>query len=146
MYKRIRTLEERLKVNRDHVYALRALIKQELEGSKCSDCPESDERALDFDHVWGVKLFSISQAISKMVSLQELKVELAKCVIRCRNCHAKRHDYGNGEHYYTSKNAIERIVSRVERSVVKAFLAEQAKALAEEQEIGASSHEPAPSC
>jgi 5-methylcytosine-specific restriction endonuclease McrA len=126
------SLEARLEANRDQVHALCDAIKEELAGKACVDCGERDQRTLDFDHVWGVKLFPISDAIRKMVSLQELKLEIAKCRIRCRNCHLKEHDYGNGEHYYTSKPAIDRAIAKVERLVVQAYLREQAKALAKE--------------
>jgi hypothetical protein len=56
----------------------------------CVDCGETDPVVLEFDHVRGKKKFNISgNAYAK--SDQELEKEIAKCEVRCRNCHVKRH-------------------------------------------------------
>ena len=73
----------------------------------CVDCGYSDYRALDFDHVRGEKLFSIANGWCRPWS--EIEKEIAKCDIRCRNCHAIRHSvsgYGGGPPI-TNKDAIE---------------------------------------
>lgn len=54
----------------------------------CLDCGYRDHAdALQFDHVRGTKLRSPSTIPG---SLPALKVELAKCDVRCANCHAIR--------------------------------------------------------
>ena len=56
--------------------------------SGCVDCGLRDPRALDFDHVIGKKLAGISELVRSGGTLDEFKVELAKCEVRCKNCHA----------------------------------------------------------
>ena len=55
--------------------------------SGCVDCGTSDLRVLEFDHVRGEKVASIGQ-LMRGASLQKIKAEVAKCEVRCRNCHA----------------------------------------------------------
>ncbi len=45
---------------------------------------------MDFDHVRGKKRFNISQYSNKVVSLEVVKEEVAKCEIVCSNCHRHR--------------------------------------------------------
>jgi len=65
----------------------RQYVDKYLEGSVCTDCGNSDARVLEFDHVRGDKIGSISHAIRDAWSLEKLKTELLKCEIRCCNCH-----------------------------------------------------------
>ena len=57
----------------------------------CIDCGEADPVVLDFDHVRGRKLFSLSSAAARKVGLAVVMAEIAKCDIRCSNCHRRRH-------------------------------------------------------
>jgi hypothetical protein len=56
----------------------------------CVDCGESDVRCLEFDHR---DRADKSQAISKMLrngaSIVKIDAEIAKCDVRCANCHRK---------------------------------------------------------
>lgn len=75
----------------------RARIDDYLKTHPCVDCGESDYRVLEFDHVKGEKKFNISQEWTK--PWETLKVEIAKCEIRCRSHHIIRHKkegYGGG--------------------------------------------------
>ncbi|MEL6404431.1 MAG: hypothetical protein AAFR81_08715 [Chloroflexota bacterium] len=63
-------------------YAIEHLIK-----NPCVDCGEKNPLVLDFDHVRDEKVASVSTLISNVTSLKRLKVEIAKCEIRCANCH-----------------------------------------------------------
>jgi hypothetical protein len=56
----------------------------------CVDCGETDPRALEFDHVRGRKDKSISVLADGNYSLERLKKEIAKCEVRCANCHRKK--------------------------------------------------------
>lgn len=56
--------------------------------SKCIDCNETHIACLDFDHLEN-KTMDISDM--KSYSLQAVKNEIKKCVVRCSNCHRKRH-------------------------------------------------------
>lgn len=56
----------------------------------CVDCGESDPIVLGFDHRDPKeKLFNIGSHRNKF-SLEDLKLEIKKCDIRCHNCHARR--------------------------------------------------------
>ena len=54
----------------------------------CVDCGESDIRVLDFDHVRGDKESTIADLVRRGAGMAKLKAEVAKCEMRCRNCHA----------------------------------------------------------
>lgn len=64
------------------------VLKYLLEHS-CVDCNEKDPVVLEFDHVRGVKLFSISSGIRRGKSISDLTKEIAKCEVRCANCHRR---------------------------------------------------------
>jgi hypothetical protein len=56
--------------------------------SGCVDCGYNEHVvALDFDHVGSDKRFNISDAWSMGVRDETLLDEIAKCVVRCSNCH-----------------------------------------------------------
>ena len=56
----------------------------------CIDCGEKDPVVLDFDHVRGEKIFSMSRGAYK-ASQERIEAEMEKCDVRCANCHRKRH-------------------------------------------------------
>lgn len=58
-----------------------------LSESPCVDCGCSDVRVLEFDHVRGDKYNSISRLLTSGASWERLHVEIAKCEVRCANCH-----------------------------------------------------------
>ena len=60
-----------------------------LARSSCVDCGETDVCVLDFDHV-GVKNRSIMEMARREVGLKRLRDEIARCVVRCVNCHRRR--------------------------------------------------------
>jgi hypothetical protein len=65
----------------------------------CVDCGEADPMVLDFDHVRGEKLMAVSRCATQGFSLTRLAAEIAKCDVRCANCHRritarKRNYYG----------------------------------------------------
>ena len=68
----------------------RAYIQSLKRKGQCVDCEEDDWRTLDFDHVSGIKEFNISDVASEGVGWDRLHAELAKCELRCSNCHRKR--------------------------------------------------------
>ncbi|OLE51211.1 MAG: hypothetical protein AUG51_24615 [Acidobacteria bacterium 13_1_20CM_3_53_8] len=66
-----------------------AIIKY-LHTHPCVDCGEADVLVLDFDHVRGGKVFNISEAMHKCYGVATLMAEIAKCEVRCANCHRRR--------------------------------------------------------
>ena len=55
----------------------------------CVDCGERDILCLQFDHLTDKK-FDVSMMISTGVSWQRIAAEIAKCEVRCANCHARK--------------------------------------------------------
>ena len=90
--KKIITVLTVYKTNDKHQFILDYLIKH-----SCIDCGESDPIVLEFDHVRGTKLDCVSVMISKNFKIDIIKKEIAKCNVRCANCHkrktAKERDY-----------------------------------------------------
>jgi len=66
--------------NLNHVHGI-------LARSSCVDCGERDMLVLEFDHI-GAKRGQISTLVWN-VSLRTLTAELARCQIRCCNCHRR---------------------------------------------------------
>jgi hypothetical protein len=67
----------------------RKWIAEYLADHPCVDCGEADLDVLDFDHVRGVKLFTIAMAVRNGRSLQAIISEIEKCEVRCANCHRR---------------------------------------------------------
>jgi hypothetical protein len=68
----------------------RALITKYLKTHPCVDCGETNIIVLEFDHVTGTKHFNISDAARNGIGPKRLKDEIAKCEVRCANCHRKK--------------------------------------------------------
>lgn len=56
----------------------------------CVDCGEADLRLLEFDHVHGKKTDQISHMLSQGCCWSTISAEVAKCEVRCANCHRKK--------------------------------------------------------
>lgn len=61
-----------------------------LTSHPCMDCGQSDIRVLEFDHVRGNKSGNISRMVGLGYSWSTILVEIAKCEVRCANCHRIR--------------------------------------------------------
>jgi len=58
----------------------------------CAICGESDSRCLDFHHsIAHEKVAELSQLATDGASIDRLDRELDKCIVLCKNCHAKEH-------------------------------------------------------
>lgn len=69
----------------------RRIVYDHLAKNPCVDCAESDVAVLDFDHVdRQTKLASVSRMINDCVSVRKLRAEIAKCEVRCANCHRRK--------------------------------------------------------
>jgi hypothetical protein len=80
----------------------RELMVEYLLSHPCVDCDESDVMVLDFDHVTDTKTANVSNLVSRGASWQRIEREIAKCVVRCANCHRRKTalDFG----WYKSKD------------------------------------------
>ncbi len=68
----------------------RAFVDAYLVQQTCVDCGEDDPDVFEFDHVRGIKIGDISTLANKPCTLQQLKDEIEKCVVRCANCHRRK--------------------------------------------------------
>lgn len=59
-----------------------------LQTHPCVDCGETDPVVLEFDHVYAPKKAVVSRL--KNSSTKAVKQEIAKCVVRCANCHRRK--------------------------------------------------------
>jgi hypothetical protein len=78
--------------NRDSARRYRERVNAWLAATKaalgCADCGERDPRVLDFDHVRGVKSFSLGDTRFRCNPRRMLE-EIMKCEVRCANCHRR---------------------------------------------------------
>ncbi len=96
-YGRAYYLLHRSKLNENRLtnmrlYRLRARrhVKAVLEASRCADCGESDRVVLEFDHVRGTKRIPIAAMVGQGFALAAIDAEIAKCEVRCANCHRRK--------------------------------------------------------
>ena len=61
-----------------------------LSSHPCVDCGEADIRCLEFDHVRGNKITTISDLIKNAASWAAIEAEITKCEVRCANCHRRK--------------------------------------------------------
>jgi hypothetical protein len=68
----------------------RELVLDHLSTHPCVDCGEQDIVVLDFDHVRGRKSRDVSKMAVHGVNPEKLLAEIAKCDVRCVNCHRRK--------------------------------------------------------
>jgi hypothetical protein len=96
-------LQVKLHYENHHAYYIRKALKRNrvvkelhrtkllayLSAHSCVDCGESDVVCLEFDHVRGHKVKPVSQMIGAY-EWAAIEKEIAKCQVRCANCHRRR--------------------------------------------------------
>jgi hypothetical protein len=87
---RTKHLAEVQAIKRARVDAMRQFIADYKTTHSCVDCGEADPDVLEFDHVRGKKSFTIGESSTRYYSIDRVRQEIAKCDIRCANCHRKR--------------------------------------------------------
>ncbi len=69
----------------------RDFVLDYLSTHPCVDCGEADPVVLEFDHRDpSLKSFAISASKNSTKSLDRIREEIAKCDVRCANCHRRR--------------------------------------------------------
>jgi hypothetical protein len=81
-----RLIHERTRRMRDEI---QQRILDYLLHHPCVDCGESDPVVLEFDHL-GEKVDNVSGLARRMVRWELIEAEIAKCEVRCANCHRRR--------------------------------------------------------
>jgi hypothetical protein len=85
-YMEKRRVEQRTKRRRNGYFVI-----DYLRSHPCVDCGEADPVVLDFDHRDpATKLYSICHLISGCRGLDVIIAEIAKCDVRCSNCHRRK--------------------------------------------------------
>lgn len=64
-------------------------VHQYLQTHPCVDCNESDPIVLEFDHVKSIKVENVSRLACQARSMSKIRKEIAKCEVRCANCHRR---------------------------------------------------------
>lgn len=83
-------IKEKTAPRRDaHKLASKQLVINYLLDHPCIDCGEKDIVVLDFDHI-GDKEYNIADMIRMGFSLDAIRNEISKCVVRCANCHRRK--------------------------------------------------------
>lgn len=83
-------MKKRAAANRDVTRVRnKKFIAEYLDKHPCVDCGEKDPVVLDFDHVRGKKVKNVADAVNHGWSLKRIKDEIAKCEVRCANCHRR---------------------------------------------------------
>src|SRR6185437_10056341 len=82
------TYVDRAHSRNDRVYKNNTqLLHEYLSAHPCVDCGCNDFRVLEFDHIKGKKKGDISSMVINGYSWITILVEIAKCEVRCANCH-----------------------------------------------------------
>lgn len=68
----------------------RAVVEAYLAIHPCVDCGISDPLVMEFDHVRGTKIREVSLLVREGATLARLRAEIAKCAVRCANCHRRK--------------------------------------------------------
>jgi hypothetical protein len=106
--------------NRHYVYSY-------LAQHPCVDCGEDRIGALEFDHVRGNKLDTICNMVRHANSLERIQQEIAKCDVRCANCHriktSNQFGFSRASFHYTSidKPMPPKPTERTEPKIVERF-------------------------
>ena len=67
----------------------RAYVIEYLKSHPCVDCGETDLMVLTFDHVRGTKRMSVAELVNRGYLVEVIEEEIAKCEVRCANCHMR---------------------------------------------------------
>lgn len=85
-----RNKKKRYRLNRAHKIKVKNWLKEYKKTLSCARCSENHPACLDFHHVVGKKM-SVSVMAHAGWSIENVKLEISKCIVLCSNCHRKGH-------------------------------------------------------
>ena len=120
--------KEHVRVSTEKLNAAnRARLREYKSEHPCVDCGETDPVVLEFDHVRGDKRWNISSMSWGNFPWATIEAELAKCEMRCANCHRRRTSVQrdgrwpmsseDADTYLLGDNWLVRAVSSVDRAL-----------------------------
>lgn len=74
----------------DRIAEVRSIYVTYMADKFCIDCGESDFVVLVHDHVTGEKRGGVQELINRGNKWEAVLEEIAKCEIRCCNCHIRK--------------------------------------------------------
>ena len=77
-----------------------------LKEHPCVDCGLDNTVVLTFDHVRGIKRATVSDMVKQSLSLATIFDEIAKCEIRCFNCHMIKDSLRRGGKKWNALNGV----------------------------------------
>jgi len=83
-------IDKAVQTNKRTINRNRPYIVEWLKSHPCVDCGESDIEVLQFDHVEPLRSRNGRVNNYKTYSLARIQQEIAKCEVRCANCHVRR--------------------------------------------------------
>ena len=81
-------------------------VYEYLKTHPCIDCGNDNPVVLTFDHVRGKKLDTISDMVKQSWGLKTIFDEIAKCEIRCFNCHMIKDSLRRGGKKWNALNGV----------------------------------------
>lgn len=86
------------------------LLENIKENNSCGECGEDDPYKLVFHHVDDGKEGEISRmAVSSEYNIEEIREEVDKCIVLCRNCHRSRHYSRSSDDVYGKYKEIKKL-------------------------------------
>jgi len=82
-------------------------VYEYLKTHTCVDCGINDPVVLTFDHVRGEKRWNVSDMVKQSWGLITIFDEIAKCEVRCFNCHMIKDSLRRGGKKWNALNAAE---------------------------------------
>lgn len=84
-------LRRKLDLQLQRKATIRAFVRDYKVAHGCIDCGERNPLVLDLDHRDPTeKVLAVSDLVNRGVGLETVAAELAKCDVRCANCHRIR--------------------------------------------------------
>lgn len=81
---------EKVRRATERKHQLRTQVFEYLKTHPCIDCGETDPIVLEFDHIHDTKTSNIADMVGQGTGFAKILTEIAKCEVRCANCHRRR--------------------------------------------------------